>query len=147
MAEATTVFAGLGKRMQVFDLDVASGGLAPLQTLTMPAIIQCAWPNRAQSLLYVATSDAGPMVTVKRPDHFVQAFRMLAGGRLEPNGPPLRLGNRPIYVSLDRAEEHILIAYNDPPDVTVHGSRPTAMSARRSRSRPSISARRSTRCG
>ena len=51
---------------EVYDLDVASGGLAPMQTLTMPAIIQCAWPNRAQSLLYVATSHAGAPVSRRR---------------------------------------------------------------------------------
>jgi 6-phosphogluconolactonase (cycloisomerase 2 family) len=60
------------------------------------------------------------MAKVKVPDHFVQAFSILPAGLLEPAQPPVRLGNRPLHITLDRAEEHLLVAYNDPPDVTVH---------------------------
>jgi 6-phosphogluconolactonase len=50
----------------------------------------------------------------------VQAFTIGTTGTLTPFGPPVRLNNRPLHLSLDRSEEHLLIAYNDPPDVTVH---------------------------
>ena len=81
MANTTTVWAGLGRAMQVFALDTASGALAPVQAVTMPAIIQYAWPNRAQTLVYVATSDAGPMVKVKRPEASVVVGELQAAIR------------------------------------------------------------------
>lgn len=120
MTRPTIAYAALGRNLHLFHLDVASGGLAPLQTVTTPAVLQYAWPNRARTLLYVISSDAGPMMKVKRPDHFVQVFAMRSDGTLAPHGPEIRLANRPLYVSLDATEEHVLIAYNDPPDVTVH---------------------------
>jgi 6-phosphogluconolactonase (cycloisomerase 2 family) len=116
----TIVHSALGRTLHTFTLDPAEGRLEPIQSLDMPAIVQVAWASRDRSRLYVASSDAGPMVKEKRPHHFVQAFRILASGSLEPHGDAVRLGNRPLYVSLDATEEHLLLAYNDPSDVTVH---------------------------
>ena len=116
----TVVYASLGREMQVHRLDLASGTLTPLQSMMMPETIQSGWPNRARTLLYVATSGSGPMAKVKVPDHFVQAFSILPTGELQPRQQPVRLGNRPLHLTLDRTEEHLLLAYNDPPDVTVH---------------------------
>ena len=116
----TVVYASLGREMQVHQLDLATGALTPLQSLMMPEVIQYGWPNRARTMLYVATSGSGPMAKVKVPHHFVQAFAILPTGALEPFQPPVRLGNRPLHLTLDRTEEHLLVAYNDPPDVTVH---------------------------
>lgn len=124
MHSKTIVYSALGKAMHAFDLDPASGALTQLQSLAMPAVVQYAWPNRDRTLLYVATSDGGPMCKPRRPDHFVQAFRIQASGALEPHGEPVRLGNRPLHVSLDPGESFLLMAYNDPPDVTVHRLRP-----------------------
>jgi 6-phosphogluconolactonase len=120
MAARTIVYSSLGAEMLVFDLDPARGALTQIQSSTMPAIVQSAWPNRGRSLLYVATSDAGPMCKVKRPDHFLQAFQIAPDGTLAPLAPPVRLANRPLHLSLDREERHLLVAYNDPSDVTVH---------------------------
>jgi len=106
--------------MQVHQLDPASGALTPLQSLMMPEVIQYGWPNPARTMLYVATSGSGPMAKVKIPHHFVQPFAILPTGVLKPFQPPVRLGNRPLHLTLDRTEEHLLVAYNDPPDVTVH---------------------------
>ena len=124
MPTRTIAYSALGRQMEVFDLDVETGALARLQSFAFPATIQYAWPNRARTMLYVATSDAGPMAKIKRPNHFVQPFTIQPTGILEPLAPALRLRNRPLYLSLDRDEEHLLIAYNDPSDVTVHRIEP-----------------------
>jgi 6-phosphogluconolactonase len=120
MPARTIVYSSLGREMLVFDLDPASGALTQIQSWPMPAILQSAWPNAARSLLYVATSDAGPMCKVKRPNHFLEAFRIAPDGTLAPLASPVRLANRPLHLSLDREERHLLVAYNDPPIVTVH---------------------------
>ena len=116
----TIVHSALGRTLHTLLLDPAAGRLDPVQSLEMPAIVQVAWASRDRARLYVASSDAGPMVKEKRPNHFVQAFRIQSDGALAPHGEAVRLGNRPLYVSLDAKEEHLLLAYNDPSDVTVH---------------------------
>ena len=94
----TLVYASLGRELQVYQLDLASGALTLLQRLMMPQTIQYGWPNRARTMLYVATSGSGPMAQEKVADHFVQAFAILPTGALEPLAPPVRLGNRPLYL-------------------------------------------------
>lgn len=113
-------YASLGSQLEVFELDPLSGDLTPIQSIRLDEVIQYAWPNRARTLLYVACSGSGPMATTKVPNHFVQVFRICADGRLSAGAAPRRLGNRPLFVSLDPDETHLLVAYNDPPDVTVH---------------------------
>jgi 6-phosphogluconolactonase (cycloisomerase 2 family) len=120
MPARTIVYSSLGREMLVFELDPATGALTQIQSWSMPAIIQSAWPNQGRTLLYVATSDAGPMCKVKRPNHFLEVFRIAPDGRLAPLASPVRLGNRPLHLSLDPAERHLLVAYNDPPDVTAY---------------------------
>ena len=114
------VYSSLGRVMHVFGLDRASGALAALQQLEFPATIQCGWANRRATRLYVISSAGGPMAEVKRPDHFVQALEIRGDGTLEPLGVPRRLANRPLHLCLDGDETHLLIAYNDPSEVTVH---------------------------
>ena len=118
--DRTVVLSALGRELAVFNLDVSTGDLRQIQSLFMPARVQYAWPNSARTLLYVATSDAGYKANPKRPDHFVQALRIGPDGTLDVHGRAVRLGNRPLHVTLDKAEQYILLAYNDPPDVTVH---------------------------
>jgi 6-phosphogluconolactonase (cycloisomerase 2 family) len=120
MTARTIVYSGLGSELEVFDCDPATGALTRLQSLQFSCVIQYGWPNRRRTVLYVATSDAGPMAKIKGPNHFVQAFSIAPDGSLAPLGPPVRLRNRPLHLSLDPSERHLLLAYNDPPDVTVH---------------------------
>src|SRR5258708_6967368 len=116
----TIVYASLGPQLKVFELDTISGALTQMQSLTAPASVQYGWFNRARTRLYIALSQMGPAAKEKRPDHFVEAYEILADGRLTRTGPSLRLKNRPIFITLDAQEQHILLAYNDPPDITVH---------------------------
>ena len=127
MASTTTtiVYASLGPELKVFELDTTSGALTPMQTLIAPASVQYAWPNRARTRFYVALSQTGPAAKEQRPDqHFVETYDILADGRLARTGPIVKLTHRPIFITLDAAEQHVLIAYNDPPDITVHRLEP-----------------------
>ena len=123
MTEKTIVYSSLGRDMHVFQVDTGSGALTPIQTFALPADIQDAWPNLARTLLYVATSDAGPMSLVKRQAHFIQALKILPTGELAPHGEPMPLGNRPLSITLDGAERHALLAYSTPSNITVHAIR------------------------
>lgn len=114
------VYASLGNQLEVFEINRALDSLTFVQSVEFQEVVQYAWPNRARTMLYVISSGSGPMAEFGVPNHFAQAFRILQNGSLEPVQTPLRLGNRPLFVSLDREEKHVLIAYNDPSDVTVH---------------------------
>jgi 6-phosphogluconolactonase (cycloisomerase 2 family) len=120
MPSRTIVYSGLGNVLEAFSLDLATGVLRRVQSLSLPAQIQYAWPNRARTILYIAVSNAGPTARVKRAEHFIQAFVIRGTGTLAALGAPVQLGNRPLHLSLDREEAHLLVAYNEPSDVTVH---------------------------
>jgi 6-phosphogluconolactonase len=119
-ASTTMVYASLGPELKALALDTTSGALTEVQSLTLPASVQYAWPNRARTRFYVALSQMGPAAKEKRPDHFVEVYDILSDGRLKKAGPSVRLSHRPIFITLDSTEEHVLLAYNDPPDLTVH---------------------------
>jgi 6-phosphogluconolactonase (cycloisomerase 2 family) len=54
-------------------------------------------------------------------NHGVAAYRIDRGtGRLTEINRPLTLDNRPIHISVDPAGRHLLIAYNQPSNLTVH---------------------------
>jgi 6-phosphogluconolactonase len=116
----TTVYASLGPELTTYELDVGSGALKEIQSLTLPATVQYAWPNRARTRLYLALSQMGPAAKEKRPDHFLEAYEILPDGRLKKSGPSVRLTHRPLFITLDAEEQHILLAYNDPSALTVH---------------------------
>ncbi len=123
-ATSTTVYASLGPELMVYQLDTTSGALTEIQSLTLPATLQYAWPNRARTRLYLALSQMGPAAKEKRPDHFVEAYDILGDGRLRKAGPSVRLSHRPLFCTLDAQEQHLLLAYNDPSALTVHRLQP-----------------------
>ncbi len=120
MSNKTLTYAGFAGDMNAYELDTVTGALEKVQTLPMPAPVQDAWPNRARTMLYVATSASGPTSAVKKQEHFVQAFRIGPNGALEANGAPLALRRRPLSITLDREEAHLLLVYGAPSNVTVH---------------------------
>jgi 6-phosphogluconolactonase (cycloisomerase 2 family) len=124
MPSRTIVYSSLGHELQVYALDAATGGLDLIQSFRFPAVVMYGWANRARTMFYIASSDSGPMAKVKQPNHFLHVFMIRPSGTLDPLTPPLRLSNRPLHLSLDADESHILLAYNDPPDVTVHRIEP-----------------------
>lgn len=118
------VYASIGPQIEVFKLDPDRGDLHLVQSLTFGEVVQYACANRARTILYVVCSGAGPMVENKVENHFVQSFHISQNGMLTSLQEPQRLGNRPIFVSLDGNEDHLLLAYNNPSDVTVHALGP-----------------------
>ena len=72
MPAPTIVYSGLGPTLEVFALDLDSGALAKIQSLRFSCVVQYAWSNRARSILYIATSDAGPMAKIKVKNPIVE---------------------------------------------------------------------------
>jgi 6-phosphogluconolactonase (cycloisomerase 2 family) len=125
-AAATIPFyASAGPKLTLYDLDVASASLTPVNTITLPANIQYAWPHPSRKFLYVVASNtqpgSGPMgVTGADKHHYALAFKVGAGGQLTPHGEPRLLPSRPLHVSTDHSGSFLFTAYNVPSQVTVH---------------------------
>jgi 6-phosphogluconolactonase (cycloisomerase 2 family) len=116
----TMLYGALGAEMGAYSINLDTAELTLEQTTKLPAGMQYAWPNKARTLMYFVTSDSGPMQKTKLPNHYIQVYKILKSGALEPHGDAIKLGNRPLHCSLDIAEKNLLIAYNDPAELTIH---------------------------
>ena len=118
-------YASAGPELTLYDLDVGAASLVRRATITLPANLQYAWPHPSRKYLYVIASNGQPPtgpsgVAGGDTNHYALAYRVGADGALTPHGPPRLLAVRPLHVSVDRAGEFLLIAYNIPSMVTVH---------------------------
>ncbi len=116
----TMLYGALGAEMGAYSINLDTAELTLEQTTKLPAGMQYAWPNKARTLMYFVTSDSGPMQKVKLPNHYIQVYKLLKSGALEAYGDAIKLSNRPLHCSLDIAEKHLLVAYNDPAELTIH---------------------------
>jgi 6-phosphogluconolactonase (cycloisomerase 2 family) len=87
--------------------------------VTLPANIQYAWPRPSKRFLYVVSSNGGPGIA--GDEHFASALAIdAASGALRLHGDPAPLPSRPIHASVDGSGDYLLIAYNNPSNLTVH---------------------------
>ena len=122
-AAAKNVFyASAGPELTLYSVDVEGATLVKRDTVSAAANIQYAWPHPSKKYLYVVSSDGGPgSAGVAGKKHLANAFRIdPASGALTPHGETVMLPSRPIHASVDMAGEYLLIAYNDPSNLTVH---------------------------
>jgi 6-phosphogluconolactonase len=115
-------YASAGPELTLYSVDVDNAALVKHDTVSTAANIQYAWPHPSKQYLYVVSSNGGPgSAGVTGNKHLANAFRIdPASGALTPHGATLTLPSRPIHTSVDIAGEYLLIAYNDPSNLTVH---------------------------
>ena len=112
-------YQGVGPVLAVWEPDAAALTLTRRSEVRLAANVQYVWRHPEMPVLYVASSDGGPRRAGER--HFLQAFGISPGhGALEQRGQTIGLRARPIHLSVDRAGEFVLVAYNEPSGVTVH---------------------------
>jgi 6-phosphogluconolactonase (cycloisomerase 2 family) len=117
-APARTVFyASVGADLGLYSVDENALTLSRDSVTRAPDLVQYVWVHPALPVMYVAYSNRS-----KANDHHgVVAYRIDPGtGRLTEFGRPLTLDNRPIHISVHPDGRHLLIAYNQPSDLTVH---------------------------
>jgi 6-phosphogluconolactonase len=115
----TIYYASVGAALTLCDLDIDGAALSKRSTVTLPANIQYAWPHPSRRFLYVVSSDGGPGIAGDK--HFASALAIdPASGAVRLHGDPAALPSRPIHASVDARGEYLLIAYNNPSNVTVH---------------------------
>jgi 6-phosphogluconolactonase (cycloisomerase 2 family) len=119
------LYAGVGEELIAFDLDVGRATLSRRSSVMLPGFVQEAWAAVRTPFLYVAWSNGGASyngsgVEPRGDRHGITAFRIGADGALHQQGAPAALRARPIHITGDGAERHLLVAYNDPSGVSVH---------------------------
>jgi 6-phosphogluconolactonase len=122
---ASSVFYNaVGPTLTCWHADTAAASLARQGSVTLPALVQYAWPHPTKHVLYVASSNFVPM---GNPDgkHHLTAFHIdPANGALTSFGDPVPLRARPINITVDRSGGWVLVAYNIPSSMSVHRTNP-----------------------
>jgi 6-phosphogluconolactonase (cycloisomerase 2 family) len=117
----TVLYAAIGPALTGYRLDATTAALTPGGTVRLPAAVQYAVAHRSGRTLYVASSDGAPGLGIAGKTHHLSAFRIdPQTGALLAQGTPVALPVRPIHLSLDRASEHLLVAYSVPAAVEVY---------------------------
>lgn len=115
----TVYYASIGPELAVFDIDVEAATLARRSAAVLPANVQYIWPHPSRRQLYAVSSNGGPGVAGDK--HYANTLAIdPESGALRPHGTAAALPSRPIHCSVDRSGAYLLIAYNDPSNVTVH---------------------------
>ena len=119
----TVFYSAVGPELTLYDIDIAGAALTKHGSVMLPGNVQYAWPHPTRRYFYVVSSNGEPGGgdAPKGNIHVLNAFEINpASGALKPLGTAQNLPSRPIHVSVDRAGEYVLTAYNDPSNVTVH---------------------------
>lgn len=114
-------YASVGPQLTHYDADVEAATLQRRVSIRLPANVQYAWPHPSRQFLYVVSSNGEPGGgdAAKGDAHFATTLRIAADGTLTPQGMPARLAQRPIHTSVDATGDYLMIAYNDPSNLTV----------------------------
>jgi len=117
----TVLYASIGADLIHFDISVTEGTLIRRGTVMAPANIQYVWPHMSRRFLYAASSDSASGMGPAGKTHHVSAFRIdPATGALSPHGAPIPLPYRPIHMATDVPSDHVMVAFNNPPDLKVY---------------------------
>ena len=112
-------YAAIGPVLTRYEADLEAATLTARQSLNFPLDIQYAWRHPSLPVFYVAISNGGP-------GRAGDVNRLVAcrvdpnSGDIAPFGPARDLRWRPLHLSLDKQNAHVLVAYNNPSAVTVH---------------------------
>ncbi|WP_170308750.1 lactonase family protein [Pseudonocardia hierapolitana] len=110
-------YASVGADLGSYTVDENALTLTRDSVTRTPDLVQYVWVHPTLPVMYVAYSNRAKA----NDNHGVAAYRIDRGtGRLTEFDQPLALDNRPIHISVDPAGRHLLIAYNQPSNLTVH---------------------------
>jgi 6-phosphogluconolactonase len=114
-------YASVGPELTLYAVDVDRATLTRRSSVQVPGNVQYAWPHPSKRYLYVVSSNGEPGGgdAPKGDVHVATAFQIGPGGALTSHGY-IRLPSRPIHTSVDGSGQFLLIAYNDPSNVTVN---------------------------
>jgi 6-phosphogluconolactonase len=109
-------YAALGADLVQYSVNTADATLAQTGSVAVPFAVQYVWPHPSKKFLYVAWSNG-----MQGDRHGITAFRVdQSTGSLTPHGTAIELRHRPVHLTVDANGSHILVAYNNPSELSVH---------------------------
>lgn len=114
----TYLYGALGATLTQYQIGASDGSLTPLSNIVLPSDVQYCVKHPTKALIYVACSDGGPSKSGTK--NFICALAIQNDGSLKLQSEPTKLHSRPIYISIDRNAQHLLLAYNAPSAFSVH---------------------------
>ena len=113
----TVFYASVGADLGSYTVDDQALTLTRDSVTRMPDAVQYVWVHPTSPVMYVAYSNR----STANNNHGVAVYRIDRGnGRLTELAEPITFDNRPIHICVDPAGQHLLVAYNQPSDLTVH---------------------------
>lgn len=112
------VYAAIGPTLTNHVIDPATGSLTPRGSITLPSRMQYAWPHGTLPILYAGCADRGAAGGA-HPFNLCALLRD-AQGNLSLHGTTAPLPARPIHLTVDTDNRHVLVAYSGAPGLTVH---------------------------
>jgi 6-phosphogluconolactonase len=113
----TVFYAAVGADLGLYTVDDQALTLTRDSGTQVPDLVQYIWVHPTLPVMYVAYSNRSKA----NDNHGVAAYQIDRGtGRLTEFNGPLTLDNRPIHITVDPAGNDLLIAYNQPSNLTVH---------------------------
>lgn len=111
MSNKIGLYAAVNEVIHHYEVDVEGLALRKYGAVAAPARVQYAWPNRAGTVLYVASSDGGP--GNEGTTHALSAFAIdPMTGALAAHGAPVAIPERPIHLSLTNDGRYALVTFN-----------------------------------
>src|ERR1700723_4469338 len=122
MTSKNVFYSGGGPELTPYSVDVDKAELSKQGSVSTAANIQYAWPHPSKRYLYVVSSSGGPAAgDVTGSTHVANAFAIdPKTGALKPHGETVKLATRPIHTSVDHSGKYLLIAHNNPSNLSVH---------------------------
>jgi 6-phosphogluconolactonase len=115
------VYAGLGEELTCYKVDVESGGLNRLGSVSLPAEVQYAVPDACGEHLFVASSNRNNEGSPDGTVHHLTTLQIERNsGRLKLLGRPKSLPDRPIHLAVDADAKHLLVASSAPASLRVY---------------------------
>jgi 6-phosphogluconolactonase len=115
----SSFYASIGPVLTRYEADLESATLTARQSFTFELDIQYAWRHPDLPIFYVAISNGGPG-RAGDINQLVACRIDPASGDIALFGPARDLPWRPLHVSIDRQNAYVLVAYNNPSDLSVH---------------------------
>jgi 6-phosphogluconolactonase (cycloisomerase 2 family) len=125
-SQRATVYAAIGEELVTFNVDLEHAALTRGDSTLLPGFVQEAWASPAGPYLYVTWSNggasyAGSGIAPRGDKHGITAFRIDNTGALHTHGADASIRSRAVHITGDARARHLLVAYNDPSGISVHG--------------------------
>ena len=122
----TVVYASVGADLIHFTMDVNAATLTRRETVSVPANVNTSGRTRPADFFTLPAATAPPAWALRAPTITSARSGSIRSGALSPHGAAIPLPHRPIHMATDIPSQHVLVAFNNPPEVRIFRINPDA---------------------